>query len=102
MHGQRFAVILNNSLGVVPQDLQTSEYIIMLETNNVNDLCVSKFVAFIVRSFQKYQTVLDVSLGRNSNKPMARGKMVRCDIYEFINTTAEVYDTRCDCVLQKM
>lgn len=84
LHGQRCAVIVNKHQHVSKSLDLVADYLILLNENNVDDVHISKFIAFLVKSYQKFGNVLDVSLGKNNKTPMTVGTVVRCNIYDFI------------------
>jgi len=68
-------------------DFRCFEYIIKLNRHNCSRSQVSKFMAYIVKSFQKYQTVLDLNTGMAA----AKHTIVNYDLYTFMRLPIDKY-----------
>lgn len=51
-----------------PEDLRCFEHVIKINQHNCSRALVSKFVAYVVKSFQKYQTHIDLNTGKVAQK----------------------------------
>lgn len=68
------------TVGVDLDDFRCFEHIIKLNRHNCSRSQVSKFMAYIVKSFQKYQTVLDLNTGIAA----AKHTIINYDLYTFM------------------
>lgn len=103
LNGQRCAVIVNKHQHVSKSLDLVADYLILLNENNVDNVHVSKFIAFLIKSYQKFGNVLNVSLGKNTKTPMTVGTVVYCNLYDFITIPSNYCygDIIYDCVQQR-
>jgi len=75
------------TIGVDLYEFRCFEYIIKLNRHNCSRSQVSKFMAYIVKSFQKYQTVLDLNTGIAAVKHT----IINYDLYTFMGLPSDKY-----------
>jgi len=75
------------TIGVDSDEFRCFEYIIKLNRHNCSRTQVSKFMAYIVKSFQKYQTVLDLNTGIAA----AKHTIINYDLYTFMGLPSVKY-----------
>lgn len=105
LHGKRCVVIVNkHQRRATTKSLDlVADYLILMRENNVDDIYISKFIAFLIKSYQKFGEVIDVSLGKNTKVPMKIGTTVYCNIYDFITVPSNYCSgsLNYDCVQRK-
>lgn len=102
VYGERCAVVVNKYKRDDSVKI-SADYLILLNENNASDGQISKFMAFLIKSYQKFGNVPDVSLGKNTKQAQKSKSVIKCNIYDFIDTSYDRDNSICyDCVQIKI